>query len=121
MGWKSFDMRAVVAATEDFLLFVLSDKGLRVRVFLLRDIMKAADAFLQDEVVNPRILDEDQEASNRSKSEVHTLFRVNNLSENCFLIFLDNKHASLQNVKFHILEYAYMSFIIVYKLRRINN
>ncbi|OMO61522.1 hypothetical protein CCACVL1_23449 [Corchorus capsularis] len=47
--WKSFDIRAVVAATEDLLLFILSEKGLMVRVFLLRDIIKAADVFLQDE------------------------------------------------------------------------
>ncbi|CAN1816478.1 Uncharacterized protein sll0005 [Linum perenne] len=51
LGWKSFDMRAVVSATEDLLLFVLSEKGSRVRVFLLRDIVKAADAFLEDEVL----------------------------------------------------------------------
>ncbi|PKI37124.1 hypothetical protein CRG98_042459 [Punica granatum] len=30
MGWKSFDMRAVVAATEDLLQFILSEKGSRV-------------------------------------------------------------------------------------------
>ncbi|XP_057959308.1 uncharacterized protein LOC131151869 isoform X2 [Malania oleifera] len=50
-GWKSFDMRAVVAATEDLLNFILSDKGLRVRAFIIRDIVSAADVFLQDEVV----------------------------------------------------------------------
>ncbi|MQL75392.1 hypothetical protein Taro_007784 [Colocasia esculenta] len=48
-GWKSFDMRAVVAATEDLFHFILSEKGRRVRVFLVRDIIKAADAFLQEE------------------------------------------------------------------------
>lgn len=51
LGWKSFDMRAFVAATEDLLLFVLSEKGLRVRVFLLRDIIGAADVFMQDKAV----------------------------------------------------------------------
>lgn len=50
--WKLFDMHAVVDSTEDLLLFILSDKGLRVRLFLLRDIVEAADAFLQDEVIN---------------------------------------------------------------------
>ncbi|XP_071918183.1 uncharacterized protein [Coffea arabica] len=50
MGWKSFDMRAVVAATEDLFQFVLSDKGSRVRVFLVRDLVQAYDVFLQDEV-----------------------------------------------------------------------
>ncbi|XP_019415551.1 PREDICTED: uncharacterized protein LOC109327032 isoform X1 [Lupinus angustifolius] len=50
--WKLFDMPAVVDSTEDLLLFILSDKGLRVRLFLLRDILEAADAFLQDEVIN---------------------------------------------------------------------
>ncbi|KAM7275523.1 hypothetical protein ACFE04_017389 [Oxalis oulophora] len=49
LGWKSFDMRAVVSATEDLLLFIVSEKGVRIRVFLLRDIIKAADAFLEDE------------------------------------------------------------------------
>lgn len=50
-GWKSFDMHAVVAATEDLLCFVLSVKGQRVRVFLISDIVKAADAFLQEEAL----------------------------------------------------------------------
>lgn len=50
MGWKSFDMRAVVAAAEDLFQFILSDKGSRVRVFLVTDLLKAFDAFLQDEV-----------------------------------------------------------------------
>lgn len=51
LEWKSFDMRAVVSATEDLLLFILSDKGQRIRVFLLRDIISASEAFLEDEVV----------------------------------------------------------------------
>ncbi|KAK7410198.1 hypothetical protein VNO78_00797 [Psophocarpus tetragonolobus] len=50
--WKLFDMHAVVDSTEDLLLFILSDKGLRVRHFLLRDIVEAADVFLQDEVID---------------------------------------------------------------------
>ncbi|KAK8505440.1 hypothetical protein V6N12_067406 [Hibiscus sabdariffa] len=50
-GWKSFDMHAVVDATEDLVHFILSEKGLMVRVFLLRDIVGAADMFLQDEVL----------------------------------------------------------------------
>ncbi|KAG5048342.1 hypothetical protein JHK85_009445 [Glycine max] len=50
--WKLFDMHAVVDSTEDLLLFILSDKGLRVRLFLLRDIVEAADVFLQDEVID---------------------------------------------------------------------
>ncbi|RDY12310.1 hypothetical protein CR513_02916, partial [Mucuna pruriens] len=49
--WKLFDMQSVVDSTEDLLLFILSDKGLRVRLFLLRDIVEAADMFLQDEVI----------------------------------------------------------------------
>ncbi|OIT38207.1 PREDICTED: uncharacterized protein LOC109239715 [Nicotiana attenuata] len=53
----SFDIRAVVSATEDLLQFILSDKGSRVRVFLVRDIVKAADVFYQDEVLN-NLLDE---------------------------------------------------------------
>ncbi|QCE16323.1 uncharacterized protein LOC114163786 isoform X1 [Vigna unguiculata] len=50
--WKLFDMHAVVDSTEDLLLFILSDKGLRVRLFLLRDIIEAADVFLQNEVID---------------------------------------------------------------------
>ncbi|XP_026457987.1 uncharacterized protein LOC113358599 isoform X3 [Papaver somniferum] len=56
-GWKFFDMRSVVAATEDLFHFILSEKGWRVRVFLVQDIIKAADLFLQDEVL-PRVLNE---------------------------------------------------------------
>lgn len=52
LGWKSFDMHAVVDATEDLILFILSDKGSRVRLFLLWDIIEAADVFLQDEVID---------------------------------------------------------------------
>ncbi|XP_015083418.1 uncharacterized protein LOC107026842 [Solanum pennellii] len=53
----SFDIRAVVSATEDLFQFILSDKGSRVRVFLVRDIVKAADVFYQDEFLN-NLLDE---------------------------------------------------------------
>ncbi|KAL5974084.1 hypothetical protein ACLOJK_030746 [Asimina triloba] len=56
-GRKSFDMRSVVAATEDVFHFILSDKGRRVRVFLVQDIIKAGDAFLHGEVL-PCIFDE---------------------------------------------------------------
>ncbi|KAI3932695.1 hypothetical protein MKW98_012666 [Papaver atlanticum] len=56
-GWKFFDMRSVVAATEDLFHFILSEKGWRVRVFLVQDIIRAADVFLQDEVL-PRVLNE---------------------------------------------------------------
>lgn len=51
LGWKSFDMEAVVSATEDLFLFILSKKGSRVRVFLIRDIIGAVDIVLQDEVL----------------------------------------------------------------------
>lgn len=46
---KSFDMHSVVSATEDLLLFILSEKGQRVRVFLLQDIIRVADIFLEEE------------------------------------------------------------------------
>uniref|UniRef100_B9ILA8 ABC1 atypical kinase-like domain-containing protein n=1 Tax=Populus trichocarpa TaxID=3694 RepID=B9ILA8_POPTR len=68
LGWKSFDMRSVVNATEDLLLFILSEKGGRVRVFLLRDVIKAADVFLQDEA---GVLNEKPEAREASDSEVN--------------------------------------------------
>lgn len=69
MGWKSFDMRAVVGATEDLLHFILSEKGWRVRVFLVRDMIKVADVILQDEVVGYN-LDEKRETREKSKFEV---------------------------------------------------
>lgn len=47
-GWRSFDMLSVVAATEDLFDFILSRKGWRVRVFLVQDIIKASDVFLQE-------------------------------------------------------------------------
>lgn len=60
-GWKSFDMRAVVSATEDLFQFILSEKGRRVRVFLVQDIIEASDAFLEGEAL-PCIFDEKQDA-----------------------------------------------------------
>ncbi|XP_007011654.2 PREDICTED: uncharacterized protein sll0005 isoform X3 [Theobroma cacao] len=78
LEWKSFDIRAVVAATEDLLLFILSEQGLMVRVFLLRDIIRAADSFLQDEVLGCR-LDAESKARKTSESEDQaTITRVVN-------------------------------------------
>ncbi|KAH1067239.1 hypothetical protein J1N35_032226 [Gossypium stocksii] len=74
LGWKSFDMHAVVAATEDLLLFILSEKGQIVRVFLLRDIIRAADIFLQDEVMGCR-LDAESKARKTSESEDDAIMR----------------------------------------------
>ncbi|XP_059460781.1 uncharacterized protein LOC132189941 [Corylus avellana] len=72
LGWKSFDMRAVVNATEDLLQFILSEKGVRVRVFLLRDIIRAADVFMRDNVVgcSPS---EKLEARKTSESEENSM------------------------------------------------
>ncbi|XP_062024281.1 uncharacterized protein LOC133740350 isoform X2 [Rosa rugosa] len=69
---KSFDMHAVVAATEDLLHFILSAKGQRVRVFLVRDIIGAADAFFQDEVVG-NMFNDNPEARDTLDSEGHTM------------------------------------------------
>ncbi|GFY96801.1 protein kinase superfamily protein [Actinidia rufa] len=69
LGWKSFDMCAVVAATEDLLQFILSDKGFRVRIFVVRDIIIAADTFLKDEVTTS-IFDEKVQARGKSEPEV---------------------------------------------------
>ncbi|KAG5540793.1 hypothetical protein RHGRI_020880 [Rhododendron griersonianum] len=78
LGWKSFDMRAVVSATEDVFQFILSDKGLRVRIFLARDIIKAADIFLQDEVVE-WIFNDKAQSRDTSEPEGHAmLMRVVN-------------------------------------------
>ena len=41
-------MRAVVNATEDLLLFILSQKGRMVRIFLIRDVIKTLDSFPED-------------------------------------------------------------------------
>ncbi|KAJ8763862.1 hypothetical protein K2173_003644 [Erythroxylum novogranatense] len=77
-GWKSFDMRAVVGATEDLFQFILSEKGWRVRVFLLRDIIRAADVFLEEEAISC-MLNEKSETRKASESEDHTmLMRVAN-------------------------------------------
>ena len=74
LGWKSFDMHSVVSATEDLLLFILSGKGQRVRIFLLRDIIGAADAFFDDDVVgcmlNDRLKAKNSEVCSHS-SYVH--------------------------------------------------
>ncbi|CAL5381638.1 unnamed protein product [Camellia sinensis] len=60
LEWKSFDMRAVVSATEDLFKFILSDKGLR------------------DEVV-ANIFDEKVQARETAESEGHAmLMRVVN-------------------------------------------
>lgn len=50
LEWKSFDMHAVVASTEDLFKFIISEKGFRVRLFIVRDILKVADIFLDDQV-----------------------------------------------------------------------
>ncbi|TQD75787.1 hypothetical protein C1H46_038684 [Malus baccata] len=63
--------RPVVAATEDLFHFILSKKGERVRVFLVRDIIAAADAFLDDEVVG-RMFNEKPESRVSLESEVGT-------------------------------------------------
>lgn len=65
-------MHAVVAATEDLLHFMLSEKGQRVRVFLVRDIIGAADAFFQDEV-GGCMFNENPEARHTLDSEVLSL------------------------------------------------
>lgn len=73
---NSFDMHAVVAATEDLFKFILSDKGFRVRLFIIRDILKVADIFLQDQVTSC-MFDENLEPRYTVESEGHaTLKRV---------------------------------------------
>ncbi|KAI8547677.1 hypothetical protein RHMOL_Rhmol07G0214700 [Rhododendron molle] len=68
LGWKSFDMRDVVSATKGLFQFILSDKGLRVRIFLARDITQAADIFLEDEVVE-WIFNDKAQSRNTSEPE----------------------------------------------------
>ncbi|XP_052210734.1 uncharacterized protein LOC127813674 isoform X3 [Diospyros lotus] len=69
---KSFDMRSVVSATEDIFQFILSDKGLRVRRFLVRDLIEATDIFLQDEVV-AYIFDEKVHLRDTAEDEGHAM------------------------------------------------
>lgn len=61
-------MRAVVSATEDLFHFILSKKGSRVRVLLIRDIIKAADTFLEEEVVS--CISEENHRTSNLDSEV---------------------------------------------------
>ncbi|XP_058068080.1 uncharacterized protein LOC131217240 isoform X3 [Magnolia sinica] len=72
-GWKSFDMRSVVAATEDLFHFILSEKGRRVRVFLVKDIIKAGDAFLHGEALRC-IFNENHGLRETSDFEGHAMF-----------------------------------------------
>ncbi|XP_022750354.1 LOW QUALITY PROTEIN: uncharacterized protein LOC111299433 [Durio zibethinus] len=74
LEWKSFDMRAVVAAAEDLLFFILSEKGLTVQVFLLQDILRAGDIFLQDGILDCR-LDVKTKARKTSESENHAIIK----------------------------------------------
>ncbi|KAL3633420.1 hypothetical protein CASFOL_022182 [Castilleja foliolosa] len=75
LGWKSFNMRAVVAATEDLFQFILSNKGSRVRVFLIRDVLNAADTFLEQKVVSG-FSDENIEAPKPGSEAQEMLVRV---------------------------------------------
>lgn len=73
--WKLFDMHAVVDSTEDLLIFILSDKGLRVRLFLLRDIVEAADVFLQDEIIDC-VLNENPQGQSTLLFEVLSVLNI---------------------------------------------
>ncbi|XP_075506081.1 uncharacterized protein LOC142543011 [Primulina tabacum] len=75
LGWNSFDIRAVVSATEDLFQFILSKKGSRVRVFLIRDILKAADTFLEDDVVS-RFSNKKFQVEISESEDYKTLLRV---------------------------------------------
>ncbi|KAI3728019.1 hypothetical protein L6452_16644 [Arctium lappa] len=77
LEWKSFDMHAVVSATEDLFKFILSEKGFRVRLFIVRDIVKVADIFLQDEATSS-MFDENQPRQTVESEGEATLKRVTN-------------------------------------------
>ncbi|KAG7551838.1 Protein kinase-like domain superfamily [Arabidopsis thaliana x Arabidopsis arenosa] len=72
---KSFDMHSVVSATEDLLLFILSEKGQRVRVFLLQDIIRVVDIFLEEEALD---LNTKKKQTINLKREERTMNRVSN-------------------------------------------
>nr|VDD27036.1 unnamed protein product [Brassica oleracea] len=73
---KSFDMNSVVSATEDLLLFILSEKGQRVRVFLLQDIIRVVDIFLEEEALDLNIKNKKKQTINLR--EEGTMRRVSN-------------------------------------------
>ncbi|KAK9099883.1 hypothetical protein Scep_023313 [Stephania cephalantha] len=73
LGSKSFDMDSVVAATEDLLHFILSEKGWRVRVFLVQDIVKASDLFLQEEIFEG-IVNKKADVEGKNQVEGHATF-----------------------------------------------
>ncbi|PIN13923.1 putative unusual protein kinase [Handroanthus impetiginosus] len=79
LGWKSFNMRAVVAATEDLFQFILSKKGSRVRVHLVRDILKAADTFLEHEILSCCSAEEFEAAKPEFEDQAMLLRVVNGL------------------------------------------
>lgn len=74
LEWKSFDMHAVVSATEDLFKFILSEKGFRVRLFIVRDILKVADVFLQNEV-DSCMFDENLDTRQKFESEGNATVR----------------------------------------------
>ncbi|KAL6871477.1 hypothetical protein ACP4OV_014306 [Aristida adscensionis] len=75
--WRSFDMHSVIAATEDLFHFILSRKGWRVRVFLVQDIVKASDAFLQ-EATFPYIFDKEEKMGERNPERSKMIRRLVN-------------------------------------------
>ncbi|KAL4570397.1 hypothetical protein LXL04_026049 [Taraxacum kok-saghyz] len=82
LEWKSFDMHAVVSATEDLFKFILSEKGFRVRLFMVRDILKVADIFLDDEVASCMFDEDTFHPRQIVESEGHATIRrvVNGIS-----------------------------------------
>ncbi|XP_024528340.1 uncharacterized protein LOC9630964 [Selaginella moellendorffii] len=48
---QSFDMRAVASAADDLLAYILSDKGIRVRILLVKDIVKALNALIKESIL----------------------------------------------------------------------
>ncbi|XP_047322386.1 uncharacterized protein sll0005 [Impatiens glandulifera] len=82
LEWKSFDMHAVASATEDLFQFILSDKGYKVRIFLVQDIINAADVFLEDVVIGAVLDDEKIEPTtyhtSKAKEEQDMLVRLAN-------------------------------------------
>ncbi|XP_051129415.1 uncharacterized protein LOC127250269 [Andrographis paniculata] len=77
LGWRSFNMNSVAAATEDLFKFILSKKGSRVRVFLIRDIIAAADTFLDHEVISC-FAEENLKAGKQQSEDEAMLLRVVN-------------------------------------------
>ncbi|EFJ34697.1 hypothetical protein SELMODRAFT_166503 [Selaginella moellendorffii] len=67
---QSFDMRAVASAADDLLAYILSDKGIRVRILLVKDIVKALNALIKESILEFYGLENQRSNGKNLKSRV---------------------------------------------------